>query len=198
MPSSDAAREAGGRSGGSAPQEDSIGLGPALRRAWVGYQELLDVHLADAGFPDRRILDGRVLRMCSAPPGCTISAVGRDLGITRQAAAKIVARLRERGYVAVADSATSGREKSVTLTGRGVQYLEAQRRAARTIESQVRATVGEEEFAGLVALLHALGQDAQTSATTYFRRAVASDAPTRATPRGRQGPARTKERPCSG
>ena len=53
------------------------------------------------------------------------------LGITRQGATKVVGHLRDAGYVAVADSATSRREKSVTLTSRGNDYLQAQRTAAR-------------------------------------------------------------------
>jgi hypothetical protein len=37
-----------------------VGLGPALRRAWVGYQQQLDEELAKAGFDDRGFPDGRV------------------------------------------------------------------------------------------------------------------------------------------
>jgi hypothetical protein len=54
--------------------------------------------------------------LCSQPPGATISAIGREIGITRQGATKVVTHLVERGYVLVADSGSSGREKSVTLT----------------------------------------------------------------------------------
>ena len=83
----------------------SAGLGPALRRAWLGYQLRLDAAMADAGFGERRFPDGRVLRLCSGQAGSTISAIGRELGITRQGASKVVGQLRDRGYVAVADSA---------------------------------------------------------------------------------------------
>ncbi len=83
----------------------------------------LDTAMADAGFGERRFPDGRVLRLCSGQAGSTISAIGRELGITRQGASKVVAHLRDRGYVAVADSATSRREKSVILTSRGIDYL---------------------------------------------------------------------------
>ena len=98
----------------------SLGLGAALRRAWLGYQLRLDGAMAEAGFGDRRFPDGRVLRACSGEAGSTISAIGRELDITRQGASKVVAHLRERGYVAVADSRTSKREKSVVLTPRGI------------------------------------------------------------------------------
>src|SRR5665213_3303772 len=84
-------------------QATAVGLGPALRRAWVGYQLRLDEAMADAGFGERRFPDGRVLRLCSTPIGATISAIGREIGITRQGATKVVTHLVERGYVAVAD-----------------------------------------------------------------------------------------------
>ena len=83
--------------------------------------------MAEAGFGERRFPDGRVLRVCSGEAGSTISAIGRELGITRQGASKVVAHLHDRGYVAVADSTTSKREKSVILTPRGIDYLAHQR-----------------------------------------------------------------------
>ena len=73
-----------------------VGLGPALRRAWVGYQRRLDRAMADAGFDERRFPDGRVLRLCSRPAGSTISSIGRELGITRQGAGKVVSHLHDR------------------------------------------------------------------------------------------------------
>src|ERR1700722_11872314 len=93
----------------------SITLGPSLRRAWLGYQRRLDAAMAEAGFGERTFPDGRVLRLCSPPSGSTISAIGRELGITRQGASKVVARLRADDYVVVSDSPTSAREKSVVL-----------------------------------------------------------------------------------
>jgi DNA-binding MarR family transcriptional regulator len=137
--------------------KESIGLGPALRRGWIGYQVRLDEAMAAAGFGERRFPDGRVLRLCSNPAGSTISAIGREIGITRQGAAKVVAHLSQRGYVSVADSASSGREKSVTVTSRGIKYLEVQRSAAQSIEVELRSELGEAGFSALRTLLDALG-----------------------------------------
>jgi DNA-binding MarR family transcriptional regulator len=141
----------GGRSG--------VGLGPALRRAWLGYQQRLDQAMATAGFDDRKFPDGRILRLCSDPAGSTISGIGREIGMTRQGAGKVVNHLSDRGYVSVGDSPTSGREKVVSLTAQGARYLEAQRRAARTIEDQLRTQLGEEPWAALHRLLEGLDQD---------------------------------------
>ena len=126
--------------------------------------------MAEAGFGERRFPDGRVLRVCSGEVGSTISAIGRELGITRQGASKVVAHLRDRGYVEVADSTTSKREKSVVLTPRGVDYLAYQRNAARAIEDDLRAELGDAALSALGALLDALGPGEDVRLRAYLRR----------------------------
>ncbi len=146
-----------------------MGLGPGLRRAWVGYQRRLDEAMSAAGFDDRGFPDGRVLRMCAGPEATTVSQIGRELGITRQGASKSVASLHQRGYVTVSPSATNGREKVVTLTARAGEYLAAQRRAVRTIERQLRAELGPEAFVALQGLLERLGGDEQPRLRDYLQ-----------------------------
>ena len=156
---------------------EAVGLGPALRRAWVGYQLRLDEVMAAAGFGERRFPDGRVLRLCSGPSGSTISAIGREIGITRQGAAKVVTHLVDRGYVHVADSASSGREKSVTLTARGLAYLEAQRRATLGIEAELQTVLGPGGFSALGTLLEALAGDGeQVRMRDYLRSSAREEA----------------------
>jgi DNA-binding MarR family transcriptional regulator len=146
-------------------------LGPALRRAWVAYQRQLDEAMARAGFADRRFPDGRVLRLCANTSNITIAAIGRELGISRQGAAKIVKSLEDRGYVTVRRSPTSGREKLVEITARARDYLQAQRTAARAIERRLRSRLGPEPFAALDALLDALGAHEETRMRDYLREA---------------------------
>ncbi len=146
-----------------------VRLGAGLRRAWVGYQQRVDQEMALAGFEERRFPDGRVLRLCSDSAETTISQIGRHLGITRQGASKVVAKLRDGGFVTVHDSSTSGREKIVTLTARAVDYLAAQRKAARTIERRLRTEIGEEGFVALNRLLEALGTEADPRMSSYLR-----------------------------
>jgi DNA-binding MarR family transcriptional regulator len=126
--------------------------------------------MAEAGFGERRFPDGRVLRVCSDEDGSTISAVGRELGITRQGAGKVVAELRDRGFVEIADSTTSKREKSVVLTPLGSDYLARQRAAARAIEQEIRAELGEVTFAALGSLLVALDAGDGVRLRAYLRR----------------------------
>ena len=126
--------------------------------------------MAEAGFGERRFPDGRVLRVCSGEAGATISAIGREIGITRQGASKIVAQLRDRGFVDVADSTTSKREKSVLLTPRGIDYLVHQRAAIRAIDDELRAELGDAALSALSALLDALDAGEGMRLRAYLRR----------------------------
>ena len=149
-------------------REDQVGLGPALRRAWVGYQRQLDEAMSAAGFGDRAFPDGRVLRMCQDAE-TTISEIGRELGITRQGASKIVAGLRKRRYVTIRTSSANAREKIVQLTARAIDYLAAQKRAAQSIERRLRAKIGRERIESLYAALEALGGAEEMRMRDYLR-----------------------------
>ena len=169
-----------GRRGDGRPPDRSgrgrLALGGALRRAWVGYQRRLDQEMAAAGFPDRGFPDGRVLRLCARSDQVTASEIGRELGITRQGAGKIVASLRDRGYVTLGSSSGDARQKVVTLTPRARDYLAAQRAAARRIERELTEQVGAEAFESLFALLEALGGDEeQPRMRDYLRHALRLD-----------------------
>jgi DNA-binding MarR family transcriptional regulator len=127
---------------GSVPRPGQDALGLALRRAQAGYRRQVNEELAAAGFGQRRFPDARVLVMCAVPGEATISDIGRGLGITRQGASKIVAGLKDRGYLEVSPSAADGREKILTLTPRAVQYLQAIRSAAGIIEARLLHEIG--------------------------------------------------------
>jgi DNA-binding MarR family transcriptional regulator len=149
--------------------DDRRPLGAALRQAWVGYRRRLDAEMAAAGFGDDAFPDGRVLRICARRPGTTIAEIGRELSITRQGAAKLVASLRERGYVVLAPSPTDRREKLVELTHRAVDYLDAHRAAARKIEQALRAELGSDAIEGLNRIVDALEDDTQPRLRDYLR-----------------------------
>ncbi len=152
-----------------------VNLGAALRQAWVGYRRRLDAELADAGFEDQRLSDGRVLRFCAAAPHVTTAQIGRELGITRQGASKVVASLRSRGYVTLEPSPTSGREKIVRPTPRALDLLETQRKAVRRIERQLRREIGTHSFDSLERLLDALGGAEQPRMRDYLRESAGLD-----------------------
>ncbi len=126
--------------------------------------------MEDAGFGARGFPDGRVLRVCSENAGSTISDIGRELGITRQGASKVVTHLRDRGFVVVADSTSSKREKSVVLTALGIDYLARQRAAAQAIEDELRAELGDATLTALQVLLSALDAGDELRLRAYLRR----------------------------
>lgn len=132
-------------------------IGAALRQAWVGYRRQLDEELAKAGFGDRGFPDGRVLNICSRTPDVTISFVGRQLGMTRQGASKLVGSLRERGYVTLRPSEADAREKIVTLTPRATRFMQVQEQAAQRIERRLASELGTESMDALWRLTEMLG-----------------------------------------
>ncbi len=81
-------------------------------------------------------------------------------------------QLCERGYVVVEDSTTSRRDKSVILTDLGANYLQEHRSAARAIEEELRAQLGESAFSALMTLVDTLDQGEQPSLQTYLRRST--------------------------
>jgi DNA-binding MarR family transcriptional regulator len=149
--------------------DEGVWLGPALGHAWLGYQRLLDRELIAAGFAGRGFPDGRVLRICLRSSGVTISEIGRELGITRQAASKVIEKLRGSGFLQVHASTADGREKIVTLTPRAIDYLVAQRKAARAIERRLRTAIGDEGFKDLRHVLEVLGGNDQPGLRDYLR-----------------------------
>ncbi len=151
-------------------------LGPALRHAWVGYQLRLDAEMAATGFA-RAFPDGRVLRICVRSPQATISDIGRELGITRQGASKIVAALLGRGYVTLTPSPADRREKIVGLTPHAVDYLAAQRQAVERIEAELEAQLGPEVLDSVYRLADALGGPDQPRMSDYLREATGADEP---------------------
>ena len=60
------------------------------------------------------------------------------------------------------------------LTPRGFDYLQTQRAAARAIEDELRAALGETVFSGLHASLDALDDGEMTRMRTYLRRSAGS------------------------
>jgi DNA-binding MarR family transcriptional regulator len=73
--------------------------------------------------------------------------------------------------VTLTASRTDGREKIVTLTDRGVDYLSTHRRVARRIEQQLRKEIGSDPFDSLHLLVAALDGDAQPRLRDYVRKA---------------------------
>lgn len=78
--------------------------------------------LAEGGHPEARPLHGFVLQAIG-PHGRTTSELGRQLGVSKQAAAKTVTSLEQAGYVRREPDAKDGRAVRVLRTARGEEML---------------------------------------------------------------------------
>jgi len=133
-------------------------FGRALRIAWWSYVRRLDADLAAAGFDERRFPMIYMFALYAEPAAMTISQMAGRFAISRQAASKIVAKLRELGYVTVTPSTTDRREKMVELTSRAVEYLTARRRAASALDTEIQSALGGNDFDHLQRVLAAVAE----------------------------------------
>jgi DNA-binding MarR family transcriptional regulator len=137
--------------------------GPELALLLLGsYRKLVDaavVELAARGFEDVRPVHDFALRAIASGAD-TASDLGRRLAVTKQAAAKTIATLLERGYVAREDDPVDRRRKRITVTPLGLELL----RTGEGIMDELRAAwsrqIGTEELETLEAELRAFVGDA--------------------------------------
>ncbi|MCV7196447.1 transcriptional regulator [Mycobacterium angelicum] len=141
-----------------APQTD---LGTAMRVAWWSYVRRVDDEMEAAGFPDRSYSILYVFVLYAQPAPITISEIGRLFGISRQAASKVVAELRDRGYVQTTTSTTDQREKVVELTQKANDFMTARLRTAGALDRAIRKRIGDDGLEGLIKGLHAVTEVAR-------------------------------------
>jgi DNA-binding MarR family transcriptional regulator len=137
------------------PQTD---LGQALRIAWWSYVHRLDADMEAAGYPERRAAMNYVFALYAQPGPITISEMGRQFDVSRQAASKIVAELSRRGYVQTTASSTDQREKVVELTPKAIEHVTARRQAAAALDEAIRARIGDAGLERLHEVLDAVGE----------------------------------------
>lgn len=139
-------------------------LGQALRVAWWSYVQRLDIEMAAAGFEQRRFSMNYVFALYALPGPMTISQMGRQFGVSRQAASKLVAELRDRGYVQTAVSIADQREKVVELTPKAIEYVATRRRAAAALDQTIHERIGAAGVDELYRVLDAVGEAARGEA----------------------------------
>jgi DNA-binding MarR family transcriptional regulator len=108
--------------------------------------------LVARGYPEVRAVHDFALQVILAGAGST-SEVGRGMSVTKQAAAKTVAALEEKGYVAREPDPADKRRQRLYVTAYGRAMLDE----AETIFNQVRAEwearVGSDRVAAMETLL---------------------------------------------
>lgn len=138
---------------GPRPQEADFGILLAL--AYRVYVDELHAALAARGYPDMRPSFGAVFRALHEQP-LTLTQLAEQLGTSKQAAAKLVAELVERGLVVQRASDEDRRRKDLTLSPRGRALVRAAIDVGAKVEARLVAEVGARAVAGLRAALEHL------------------------------------------
>jgi DNA-binding MarR family transcriptional regulator len=137
--------------------------GPALALLLLGcYRKLVDaavVGLAEQGFKDVRPVHDFALRAIAAGAD-SASELGRSLSVSKQAAAKTIATLLERGYVAREEDPRDRRRKRIEVTPVGFEVMRTGEAIIDNLRESWRVQLGEAELETLEAQLSAFVGDA--------------------------------------
>ena len=118
---------------------------PIARLLAMAYRQLIDgLHgrLPEAGFTDVRPSYGFVL-LAVRDRSTTIVDLAALLGVSKQAASKLVGAMDDAGYVRRTTAATDARAKNIELAPRGVELLNAVESIYGDLEAEWAATIGE-------------------------------------------------------
>ncbi|WP_131740854.1 MarR family winged helix-turn-helix transcriptional regulator [Actinomadura roseirufa] len=100
------------------------------------------------GHPDLRPLHGFVFQAIG-PRGTTAVELGRRLGVSKQAAGKMVESLERAGYLERAPDPADARRKIVRLTARGTDSLTRSARVFERIHGEWAERLGAERLRAL-------------------------------------------------
>ncbi len=125
------------------------------RQSWV---HRMAAELASRGFADYRLTDAATLRRLRRGPA-SVGELGVPLGVTRQAARKVVRGLEERGYASTQADANDARKLNVILTSAGRSYADAIIEVIADLNRAVAARVTADQLATADAVLRASIED---------------------------------------
>jgi len=111
--------------------------------------------VAERGYRDYRPSDAALMRLLLRRSTIAISRIGSPLGVTRQAARKLVDGLEQRGYASEARDQHDARSVKVTLTPAGEAYARAVVAAVEALNRELAERVGVAELAVADAVLRA-------------------------------------------
>lgn len=133
---------------------DAPDFGILLALAFRVYVDELHAELAARGFTDMRPGYGAVFRALHERP-LTLTLLAAQLGVSKQAAGKVVGELLSRGLVAQRDGAEDLRTKLLVLTAGGRALVRAAKQVGARVEKRLAAEVGPRAVAGMrTALAH--------------------------------------------
>ena len=126
------------------------------------YRKLVDaavVELAARGFEDVRPVHDFAMRAIAAGAD-SASELGRRMSVSKQAAAKTIATLLERGYIARRADPTDRRRKHIEVTALGLDVMRTGEAIFDELRDRWEGQLGEQELATLEAQLTAFVGDA--------------------------------------
>lgn len=121
------------------------------RESWV--REMAN-ELARAGFHDYRRSDAAMVRLLLRGP-LAVGRIGTALGVSRQAARKLVTGLERRGYAQAGTSPTDARQLDVALTTRGEAFAGAIVEAVAALNARLAERVDLTQLQAADAVLRA-------------------------------------------
>jgi DNA-binding MarR family transcriptional regulator len=121
------------------------------RQSWV---HRMAAELENRGFPDYRLTDAATLRRLRRGPA-SVGELGVPMGVTRQAARKVVRGLEDRGYASTQADADDARRLNVILTSAGRSYADAIIEVIAELNRAVAARVAADQLATADAVLRA-------------------------------------------
>ncbi|WP_217165945.1 MarR family winged helix-turn-helix transcriptional regulator [Streptomyces sp. AC512_CC834] len=123
-----------------------------------GFRSLADAataELARRGYEDVRPVHDFAMRAITAGAD-NASELGRRLSVSKQAAAKTITVLQERGYVTQGTDPLDRRRKRLSVTPRGHELLRQGEAIFDELREQWKARIGSDELAALEAHLRTL------------------------------------------
>jgi DNA-binding MarR family transcriptional regulator len=121
------------------------GGGPPLARLFaIAYRQLIDgLHdrLRGLGWTDVRPAFGFVLLAARDQP-TSVTELAGSMGVTKQAASKLVDAMVSSGYVRRGADPQDGRQRPVSLTGRGEELLSAVEQVYAELEDRWAMVIG--------------------------------------------------------
>lgn len=124
---------------------------PLARLFAIGYRDLVDAlheRLAARGWHDVRRSYGFVL-LAARDAGVQVGEIATLLGVTKQAASKLVAAMEEAGYLRRTAHPGDGRARAVALTERGHRLLGAVEEIYTELDAQWAAVLGADRVEAL-------------------------------------------------
>jgi len=122
-------------------------FGDLLALAGADWVRRMGGAVAEHGYSDYRTTDAALMRLLLRRGAITISRIGSPLGVSRQAARKLVDGLEQRGYASEARDEHDARSVKITLTPAGEAYGRAVVAAIHVLNRELAERVGADELA---------------------------------------------------